>query len=443
MKKKVLSLLCSALIFSAALAGCGNTSAALDGSKEELQENKINNITSANSEITNLTDHVAAENNSADTDIETLQTDAVAVTDFSLRLFNQSAKEGENTLISPLSVLYALGMTANGADEETLVQMEKVFGMSRQELNSYLYVYGQSLPQRDKCKLSLANSIWIKDDIGPAVQEDFLQSTARWYDSQVYQAPFDESTLNEINGWVDENTDGMIPNILNEIPPDAILYLINALAFDAEWENIYKENEIRDSIFTTADGTEQAIEMMYSDEDLYLEDEHAVGFVKYYDSEDFAFVALLPEEGISVTDYISSLTGEHLQQLLSDPQNVEVHAAIPKFECEYDVEMSDILQSMGMKDAFDPDTADFSSMGSTEDMTFCISRVLHKTYIAVDEKGTKAGAATAVEIRQMSALLNIEAKTVYLDRPFVYMLIDCRQDNLPIFIGTLEHVHAI
>lgn len=443
MKKKVFSLLCSALILSAALAGCGDASADPDVINDELVGSGPSNVTSVNSQITDLTDHVAAENNSADMDIETLQTDTVAVTDFSLRLFNQSAKGGENTLISPLSVLYALGMTSNGADEDTLAQMEKVFGMSRQKLNSYLYVYGQSLPRGDNCKLSLANSIWINHDIGPAVQEGFLQSTARWYGPQVYQAPFDESTLNEINGWVNENTDGMIPNILDEIPSDAILYLINALAFDAEWKTIYKENEIRDSIFTTADGIEQAVEMMYSDEELYLEDEHAVGFVKYYDSEDFAFVALLPEEGISVTDYMSSLTGERLQQLLSNPRNTEVHAAIPKFECEYDVEMSDILQSMGMKNAFDPDTADFSSMGSTEDLTFFISRVLHKTYIAVDEKGTKAGAATAVEIRNTGALISIDEKTVYLDRPFVYMLIDCRQDNLPIFIGTLAHVNDI
>lgn len=443
MKKKVFSLLCSALIISAALAGCGNTSADPDVINDELVGSGPSNVTSVNSQITDLTDHVAAKDNSADTDIETLQTDTVAVTDFSLRLFNQSAKGGENTLISPLSVLYALGMTANGADEDTLAQMEEVFGMSRQALNSYLYAYGQSLPRGDKCKLSLANSIWINNNIGPSVQEGFLQSTARWYGSQVYQAPFDESTLNEINGWVNENTDGMIPNILDEIPSDAILYLINALAFDAEWKTIYKESEIRDNIFTTADGTEQAVEMMYSDEELYLEDEHAVGFVKYYNSEDFAFVALLPEEGISVTDYMSSLTGERLQQLLSNPRKVEVHAAIPKFECEYDVEMSDILTSMGMKNAFDPDTADFSSMGSTEDLTFFISRVLHKTFITVDEKGTKAGAATAVEIRSTGALISIDEKTVYLDRPFVYMLIDCRQDNLPIFIGTLEHVNDI
>jgi serpin B len=120
---------------------------------------------------------------------------------------------------------------------------------------------------------------------------------------------------------------------------------------------------------------------------------------------------------------------------LQDAQSIEVKTAIPKFESDYSVEMSDILKSMGMTDAFDGGLADFSGLGKSADGNIFISRVIHKTFITVDEKGTKAGAATAVEMETLSAPME-EPKTVYLDRPFVYMLIDC-ETNLPIFIGTV------
>ena len=100
------------------------------------------------------------------------------VTDFAVRLFQAGEKNGENTLISPLSVLCALAMTANGAENETLQQMETVLGMTTQELNLYLYSYMQSLPQGEKYKLSLANSIWFRDTDAFAVEEQFLQTNA-------------------------------------------------------------------------------------------------------------------------------------------------------------------------------------------------------------------------------------------------------------------------
>ena len=152
----------------------------------------------------------------------------------------------------------------------------------------------------------------------------------------------------------------------------------------------------------------------------------------------YAFAALLPNEGVSVADYISTLTGDGLSALLSIPEDVQVNAAIPKFESEYDAEMSGILVGMGMTDAFDPTAADFSGIGDSVDGNIYISRVLHKTYIAVE--GTKAGASTAVEMKsEGSAIEPKDYKTVYLDRPFLYMLIDCNT-NTPIFIGTMMDI---
>ena len=368
---------------------------------------------------------------------------AAAAADFGVRLFQTSMEEGKNTLISPLSVLYALAMTANGADGETLAQMEKVLGMDVDNMNSYMLAYLDLLPETKDYKMSLANSIWFKDDPNFAVEQSFLQTNADYYGAGAYKAAFDEGTRNDINNWVKEHTDGMIPEIIDEIPDEAIMYLVNALAFDAKWADEYEEHQIREGRFTMEDGTRQDVDMMHSEEYTYLEDNLATGFIKYYKDRRYAFVAMLPNEGVTVSQYVDSLTGEHLRDLLNNPQDITVFASIPKFETEYDIEMSEVLQEMGITDAFDWRVADFSGLGTynVDGMNICINRVLHKTFISVTEQGTRAGAATAVEMVAEGAAEIIEYKEVVLDRPFVYMLIDC-ETNLPFFIGTMMNVNG-
>ncbi len=370
-----------------------------------------------------------------------MEAGAEAAADFGVRLFQNSMEEGKNTLISPLSVLYALAMTANGAEGNTLAQMEQVLGMDTAELNGFMLAYMDSLPESKVYKLNLANSIWFKDDPRFVVEQSFLQTNADYYGAGAYKAAFDEGTRSDINNWVKEHTDGMIPEIIDEIPEEAVMYLVNALAFDAEWQEVYEEYQVRPGTFTQEDGSQTEIELMHSEERRYLEDGMATGFIKYYKDKHYAFVALLPNEGVSVQEYVEGLTGTHLLEMLSDPEKITVFAAIPKFETEYSIEMSEVLMEMGMTDAFDFRTADFSRLGTyqADGMNICINRVLHKTFISVTEQGTKAGAATAVEMAAYGALEIQEFKEVVLDRPFVYMLIDC-QTNLPFFIGTMMDV---
>ena len=366
---------------------------------------------------------------------------SAAAADFGVRLFQTSMEEGKNTLISPLSVLYALAMTTNGADGNTLAQMEQVLGMDCENLNSFMLAYLDLLPESEKYKMSLANSIWFKDDPNFIVEQRFLQTNADYYGADAYKAAFDEDTRNDINNWVKEHTDGMIPEIIDEIPDEAIMYLVNALAFEAEWADVYEEHQIREGRFTMEDGTRQDVDMMHSQEYTYLEDDMATGFMKFYKDRRYAFVTMLPNEGVTVSEYVDSLTSEHLQILLTSPQDITVYASMPKFETEYDIEMSEVLQEMGMTDAFDWHVADFSRLGTynVDGMNICINRVLHKTFISVTELGTKVGAATAVEMVAEGAAEIQEYREVVLDRPFVYMLIDC-ETNLPFFIGTMMNV---
>lgn len=363
------------------------------------------------------------------------ETQAEALTAFSLDLLRENWT-GENILLSPLSVLSALGMTANGAGGETLTQMETVLGLPAEELNGTLSAWAAGLPRDKDCRVDLANSLWLRDDGSFTASQDFLQTVTDWYGAGVFPAAFDSGTLRDINGWVERNTHGMIPEIIQEIPDEAVLYLINALALEAEWETVYREDQVRENrIFTGSDGREQPVTLMYADEGLYLEDEHAQGFLKAYKGGRWAFAALLPEEGMGLADYAASLTGERLYEILSGAREALVYTAIPKFQCEYGTELSDSLKALGMTDAFDWKTADFAAMGSSSNGPLYISKVLHKTFISVDEKGTRAGAATAVAMDAGGAAPGMVPE-VYLERPFLYLLVDL-ETNLPSFIGAV------
>ena len=359
---------------------------------------------------------------------------AAAAADFALRLFRAGNVSDKNVLLSPLSVLCALAMTANGAKEETLRQMEATLGLDRDSLNAFVRSYLDALGKDGALKL--ANAIWFTSHQRFTVNQEFLQTNADYYGAEIYQAPFDDTTLADINNWVKAKTDDMIPRILDKSSPSAVMYLVNALAFEAKWEEPYESYSVQDGEFTLENGTKRDVKLMYSTEQFYLEDKNAVGFLKRYEGGRYAFAALLPREGLSVDEYLKNLDGEALAKLLAEPQAETVYAALPKFETDYGTELSGVLAGMGMELAFDDELANFSGLGHSEAGNISISRVIHKTYIDVNETGTKAAAATVVEMTD-GAMFIEDPKEVYLDRPFVYMLIDC-ETNLPFFLGVMR-----
>ena len=366
----------------------------------------------------------------------------LAQTGFGLELLKRT-EPGENVLISPYSVMEALAMTANGAKGQTLKEMEDTLGgISLDKLNEYLYTQRLDQPDNEKCKLLTANSIWARDDENRIkVNKDFLQTTSDYYASEYYLADFDDpKTVDAINGWVSQHTDKMINKIMDTMNPDAVMELINAVTFDAKWEYEYTDNDVeKECKFTAANGAEQKADMLCSNEYIYLEDENAKGIMKHYQGERYAFAALLPNEDISLDDYIAQLTPEKLNKLLSEPQYESVVTRIPKFSYEYSVPLKDTLMDMGMPTAFDYGTekADFSAMNDADNYIY-IGSVLHKTFIQLDEKGTKAAAVTVVEIEDGVAPIS-EQKEVILDRPFLYCIVDT-ETNIPMFIGTLTSV---
>ena len=422
-KKAVIMCLAAAMLMN--LTACGTK----QGSKDIPQSQSG----SSSTELSGDTEQKEMEID------ENIMNNTGKISNFSIELFKRSITDGENAVISPVSVIYALGMAANGADGNTLAEIEQTLGVSADELNQYLNQYLQILKTDEKTKVNIANSIWFKDtpDFEPA--QEFLLKNKEYYNASTYKSAFDDLTLNDINSWVSENTDGMIKNILNRISQDAVMYIINAVSFDAKWASVYTEFNVSDGIFTKEDGEETEAEFMNSTEHTYIEDENSKGFVKYYSGGNYAFAAILPDEDISVYDYVSELTGDKLNNMLENAvTGATVHTALPKFKTEGSYEMSEILADMGIIEAFDPDSADFAGIGTSSEGNIFINRVIHKSFIEVDLEGTKAGAATVIEMNSATALPT-DIKEVRLDRPFVYIIFDC-ETNLPLFIGTMMDV---
>lgn len=405
MSRRALGIVASALVAVSLLAGCGGSS-----------------LTAT--ELTAGTRSASAGSLEVDEGSDTY--------DFALDLLRESADE-KNALVSPLSVLSALAMAENGADGETLAQMERVTGMEADELTDLLQAYGTLV---DDGPLSVANSIWLRDSDGLAVEDDFLETCGGRLGAQVFSAPFDDSTVADVNAWVSEKTNEMIPEMLNQISDDAQVLLVNALAFEGGWEDPFDSALVSPDTFTCEDGTEQDVTMMHSAEGSYLEGELATGFVKPYEGYDYAFVGLLPAEGVSVGELLASLDGDALEELLTPVAGAGAEIGLPKFTASYEAELADALRELGMTDAFDAELADFSRMGSSEQGPLYVGGVLHKTFVDVNEEGTRAAAATTVSMDGAAAPGGpVEYHEVILDRPFVYLIMDLRCD-LPVFVGT-------
>lgn len=361
--------------------------------------------------------------------------------EFSLELLKKCDETGENILISPTSVMFALGMTANGGVGDTLKEMESVLGgegANIGDINAFYREYAKKLESPEEIKISIANSIWINKDILTKAKDAFLSTCDSFYGADVYRATFNDETIKLVNKWVEENTDGMIKKLLEKFEGNEAMMLINAIAFDGKWEEIYYEDQVRDTIFTTTEGEETSIQGMYSDERAYIEDEDTTGFIKDYKGG-YRFVALLPDENTSIDEYIANLTYDKYKKLMDSERRALVSAMLPKFQYDYSKVMNDALKTMGMPNAFEPSKADFSNMTDDEMVKLYIGKVLHKTYIEVAEEGTRAAAVTAVIMESNAAIMEEDIKKVFLDRPFVYMIID-GESEMPLFMGVVRNI---
>lgn len=419
--KKMLAVFMSVLSLAACIlpfSGCGKT------------VGKVHNKGVKSGAVRDLTEGISKNESASKAPDDEFK---AAASSFAAELFKDNYSKGKTTLVSPLSVLTALALVQNGAQGNTLAQLEQALGgLDRDTLNAYMRAYCDFLTESDELKI--ANSVWT--DSSAEAKRDFLQKAVDSYSAQLFSAPLsDPKTVESVNSWVKKNTDGMIPKIIEKADRYAVMMLVNAIAFDAKWETPYKRSDIEKLEFTSYSGSKKKTDFMCSTENVYLKDGGAVGFMKPYKNGRFAFAALLPDENTGIDDYVASLSGDKLMKIFSSAKRGnEVNVKMPKFRAEYSAQLIDTLKKMGVKDAFDSKTADFSSLIENRDAY--IATVVHKTFIEVDENGTRAAASTLVGADTMSFM---EPYSVCLDRPFVYMIVDT-ETNLPLFIGVQTEI---
>jgi len=342
-----------------------------------------------------------------------------------------------NMMVSPLSVSMALGMTRNGAANGTLEAMTKTLGfsgMSETEINeSYKYIIETFSGLDPKVKLQIANSIWYQNIF--TVEQPFILVNQQYFDASVTKLDFSSPTaVDIINAWVNEKTNALIPKIIDQIPGDAVMYLINAVYFKGQWRYQFEKAKTQQKPFYLANGTEVQASAMNEHESFPYN--KGLGFEAIelpYNQGNYVMLVLLPDQGKTVNDVITQLSQENWKTWSGKFANRDIQLQLPKFKYEYEEkQMKPILADMGMGVAFS-DNADFTRINREGGL--CISRVLHKTYIETNEEGTEAAAVTAVEIGYTSVGPD-QPYYFTINRPFVYFIQE-KSTGTILFIGTV------
>ena len=366
--------------------------------------------------------------------------------EFSVNLAKESMSEaiqkGDNVLISPASVIHCLALVLGGANGKTQEQLKETLcgDADVTEFQKNLSEYSSYLKNSQSIKFHLANSIWIRQNDNLAVKEDYLQRMNEYYGTSVFKRVFDESTVKEINQWVDNNTAHMIPGIIEKISPNDMFYLINALSFEGQWQSVYRESDVHQGEnFTNAKGENESVTMLHKTEYAYVEDEKATGIIKPYKGERYAFMGILPKSGVTLQEYVGGMTGAGLLNLYETRHYEEVKTEIPEFSYDYSASLVKPVKAMGITDLFDKEKADLSNLASVGQETLYVDDVIHKTHIELDRNGTRAGAVTAVKLKATSMAPSKNPKEVYFDRPFLYAVVDTNS-GLPVFVGVVNSV---
>jgi len=343
---------------------------------------------------------------------------------FSFELFKEvyGLSEYENLMISPLSVSYALGMTYNGAAGDTREAFRNVlhFGeWTDQEVNeSYQDLMSQLVTLDDHVQFSIANSIWYR--LGFEVLEAFITTNREYFDAVVEELDFsDPGAVDIINGWIEEKTNGKIRDMLDEIPSNAVMYLVNAIYFNATWKYQFEPEETFQDDFTLEGGTLYRTDFMQLEGDFnYTRQEDFTAVELPYGDSAFSMVVILPQPGVTIPELVEEMNAENWDSWMESSFLTGVHIQLPKFKYGFKSLLNEPLIDLGLGIAFSGD-ADFSNINPESDLF--ISRVIHQTFIDVKEEGTEAAAATIVEIKELSGLPG--GPTLFrADRPFLYVI---------------------
>lgn len=370
-----------------------------------------------------------------------------ANTDFGLRLLKQflaDGRSGGNVVISPASVSLALSMTYNGASGDTKDAMAKTLGyqgLSLEQVNAgNKALLANAEAPGEGIEISIANSLWARKEV--EFNADFLRRNRDFYGAEITTLDFaDPAAKDTINGWVSKETRGRIPEIVDEIGALSVMFLINAIYFKGQWSEQFEKSDTASHIFACGDGQPRAVQMMHrQDHYEYLQGNGLQLINLGYGRGRISMYVLLPAKGVSLSEFSKRLTPENWDEWMRGirGRKVDVQLGLPRFRTEMRFDLvkpiaRGPLCDMGMRVACG-ERSDFSAM-SPMGKSLYIRRVIHKTYIDVNEEGTEAAAATSVEVAVRSAAPPVTSMIV--DRPFFFAIRDNMSGEL-LFLGAIS-----
>ena len=318
----------------------------------------------------------------------------------------------KNVVVSPLSAYQILGLTANGANGKTLEEMLLV--LENKDLDELNSINTEILNiAKDLTTIEIANAIMTA-----FTPRKNFSSIASKYQSTVESL----KSVAQVNNWCNKKTHGKITKILDQLDPNTVMVLLNAIYFKGSWRIEFPEKSTKPKKFYNFNDNSKYIEtdmMSIKDKFLYYQDNELEIIELPYTKDSMSAIILLPNKDININDFIAKLNDAKLEKLLKKMIKSTVQLQMPKFELEFSSSLNDVLQNLGMVEPFS-DAADFTGMKEKNDIY--IDKVIQKTYLKVDEKGTEAAAVTAITMTTKSASARPLVYSMIVDRPFLFML---------------------
>ena len=366
--------------------------------------------------------------------------------DFGWDLFktvNTDSLLDSNIFISPLSVSLALGMTYNGSRNETAEAMKATLhldGLSTEDINkAYRSLIDLLTGMDNSVKFNIANSIWYRN--GFKVYDDFITINRKFFDAEVRELVFNDEAVSIINLWVDEKTQHKIPKIIE--PPighDVVMFLINAIYYKADWKYQFEADKTREEPFYLDGSTDTTCQMMTfegaSEFNFYYDDNISAVELPYGEGN-FNMLAILPHDNNSVNNIVSSIDNTYWKDILNSMGKTEMYLFLPKFKMSLGYQLKNILSAMGMSIAFVPKQADFSGIADPIiEGPLWIDKVIHKTFIDVNEEGTEAAAVTAVVVVRTTSVGGDQPLVLRFNRPFIFVIYEKHTGSI-MFMGKI------
>lgn len=361
--------------------------------------------------------------------------------DFSFSLLAQVAvnETRENIILSPLSASMLLGMMMNGADGQTLAEMQNVTGFgkdySMEDINAYYRQLIDVLPALDThTRLNIANGIWVREDF--PVRDTFVQACKKNFDAQATNVPSftDPKVLSDINSFAAQKTNNRIKKVIDErmVNDNTVMTLLNALYFKAFWADKFSKTDTRSQNFTTLGGKQIKTDMMFQEAELNYSEGADYQLVELpYKGDKYCADIVLPAKDLDINKWLKTLNAEKWQQMLRHDRP-EVSLSLPKFSISYNRSLNDDLKALGMKEAFDALNADFSRLS---ERSVFVSLINQYTFMQVDEEGTEAAAVSVGIFAEKSMPSH---KTFTADRPFLFVIRE-RDHGTILFTALIGH----